>query len=151
MYAMPHPRTCGLCVAPLLLLACCAPSYGAALPSAPPQPVPLVLARFAGFEGRITYAGHRADIVSAPEVTGAVTVSRNGFVIEERGPRYSLRADASGVVVRSAATFAPAADPLDAAAFFYPWAVALAALASGDFRACGPAGWRTPLGMTVYT
>ncbi len=148
---MPHFRTCGLRVAPLLILVCCAPSYGAALPSAPRQPVPSVLARFAGFEGRITYAGHRIDIVSAPEVTGTAIVSRNGFVIEERGPRYALRADASGVVVRSGATAARAADPLDADAFVYPWAIALAALASGDLRAGGHAAWRTPMGMTVYT
>jgi Tfp pilus assembly protein PilV len=148
---MPHSRTCGLRVAPLLILVCCAPSHGAALASAPPPPVPSVLARFAGFEGRITYAGHRVDIVSAPEVTGTAAVSRNGFVIEEHGPRYSLRADAGGVVVRSGATAARATDPLDADAFVYPWAVALAALASGDLHAGGRAAWRTPMGMTVYT
>ena len=142
---MAYRRSCGLLVTPLILIMC-APLFGAATSVVPP-----VLSRFAGFTGRLEYAGHRDDLRDAPEVRGTATISDRGFVVEERGPRYVLRADDSGIVIRSGAIAVLAADPLDADALVNPWAVAIAALAHGGLTPRGRGSWQTPNGLIIYT
>jgi hypothetical protein len=113
--------------------------------------VPPVLARFAGFDGHLEYAGHRTDAPGAPEVRGIATVSDGSFVLEERAANYILRADDSGAVVRSGAITARTSDPLDADVLINPWVVAMGALARGEFASLGHGAWRAPNGLIIYT
>ena len=113
--------------------------------------MPPVLARFAGFNGRLEYTGHRTDAPGASQVRGSATISDGGFVLEERGARYVLRVDESGTVVRAGSIAARAADPLDADVLVNPWVVAMAALARGELASRGRGAWQTPAGLIVYT
>lgn len=137
---------CGLFVAPLFVLTFCAPVCGAS-----DSHVPAIISRFAGFEGRIEYTGHRSDVASAPLVQGTVFVSPSGFALRERSPRYTLDVDPDGAVLRTGPLTAHAADTLDADALVNPWAVAVAALSRGGLVAHGRLGWGTPNGIIVYT
>jgi Tfp pilus assembly protein PilV len=141
-----HRRLCGLFVAPLLAILCAPLLAATAAPAVPP-----VLGRFVGFTGRLEYVGHRSDVPDAPEVRGTAEISDSGYVIEERSAHYVLRADQSGVVVRSGAAAARAADPLDADALVNPWAVAIAALARGMPTSRGGNAWQTTDGLVLYT
>jgi Tfp pilus assembly protein PilV len=141
-----HHRSYRLLVAPLIVILC-APLFGVAAPSV----VPPVLERFAGFAGRLEYAGHRTDMRDAPEVRGTAIIADGGFILDERTARYVLHADETGIVVRSGATVAHAADPLDADALVNPWAVAIAALAHGGLTPRGRGAWQTPKGLILYT
>ena len=150
---MPQLGSCGVRVAPLLVPLLIAPplwASAAALPAVPP-PHPSILQRFAGFAGRIEYAGHRIDRVNAPEIEGTAVVADGGFTVRERGPTYELNATPDGVTVRAGALNLRASDPLDADILVNAWAIAIAALARGEFVHRNATGWQTPFGIVVYT
>ena len=150
---MPQLGSCGVRIAPLLVPLLIAPpswAAAAALAAAPP-PHPSILQRFAGFAGRIEYAGHRIDRVNAPEIEGTAVVADGGFAVNERGPTYELNATPDGVTVRAGALNLHASDPLDADVLVNAWTIAIAALARGEFLYRNATAWQTSFGIVVYT
>ena len=148
---MPHPLICGLRVAPLIILALCAPAFGASAASATRvAPVPPVLAQFRGFRGRIDYAGHRSDVSGAPEVQGSAQIGADGFSVDEHSPRYSVHADRDGVEIHTGSLQARASDPLAADVLVNPWLVALAQVSTGDLRERTALSWEVPRDVVVY-
>jgi hypothetical protein len=148
---MPHPLKCGLRVAPLIILALCAPAFGASADSAAlPAAVPPVLAQLRGFHGRIQYAGHRSDVANAPEVQGSAQIGVDGFSIDERSPRYSVHADRDGIEIRTGSVQARTSDPLAADVLVNPWLVALAQLSTGDLHERTTLSWEVPRDLVVY-
>ncbi|HME81920.1 MAG TPA: hypothetical protein VKF82_07565 [Candidatus Eremiobacteraceae bacterium] len=148
---MPHPSLCGLRVAPLIILALCAPAFGASASSAAFSPaVPPVLARLRGFHGHIEYAGHRSDVPHAPEIQGSAQIGADGFSVDEHSARYAVHADRNGVEIQAGSVRAWASDPLASDVLVNPWLVALARLSAGGLRERSALSWEAPRDVVVY-
>ncbi len=96
------------------------------------------------FRGRISYVVHQADLVSAPDVRGDLTVSPNSWTLREQSPQQTALAGTGGATVDGGGVHVGVDDPLAAGSIANAWAVAIGTLATGPVAADGGDGvWKS--------
>jgi len=100
--------------------------------------VPPALADLRGFRGRIEYTAHRDGLPAVQLVTGTLVVADRGWSLDERTPRYELRAGPQNASVDMGGRSIAVDDVLDSDALANVWAAALGTIAIQDIDA-GPA------------